>query len=85
MTQSVVTIEGLTNLANDLLVQNTALRNKLDKVETQHDELLKALEDASEFLNFECDDIEMNEYSFNLLQNVIRKVEQAIAKAKAEQ
>lgn len=82
MTQSTVTIEGLTNLANDLLVQNTALRNKLDKVETQRDELLVALEDASEFLHFDCNDIGMSQYSFNLLEDVIRKVEQAITKAK---
>lgn len=44
MTQSVVTIEGLTQLANDLIIQNTAIRNKLDKVETQRDELLESLE-----------------------------------------
>ena len=43
MTQSTVTIEGLTKLANDLLVQNTAIRNKLDKVETQRDELLDVI------------------------------------------
>jgi len=43
MTQSMVTIEGLTELANDLIIQNTALRNRLDAAETQRDELLEAL------------------------------------------
>ena len=43
MTQSVVTIDGLTKLANDLIIQNTALRNRLDAAETQRDELLAAL------------------------------------------
>ena len=84
MTQSTVTIKGLTDLANDLIIQNTAIRNKLDKVETQRDELLEVLEDVSEFLNFAWTDIEMNEYSFNLLEDVICKAQKAIAKAKGE-
>ena len=84
MTQSVVTIDGLAKLANDLIIQNTAIRNKLDKVETQRDELLEVLEDVSEFLNFAWTDIEMNEYSFNLLEDVICKAQKAIAKAKGE-
>lgn len=55
---------------------------------TKHDllvkELLEALEDVSEFLNFAWNDIEMDEYSFNLLEDVICKAQQAIAKAKGE-
>lgn len=51
MTQSTVTIKGLTDLANDLIIQNTAIKNKLDKVETQRDELLEALEIAKSWID----------------------------------
>jgi hypothetical protein len=84
MTQSIVTIEGLTKLANDLIIQNAGIRNRLDTAEKQRDELLGVLEDVSEFLNFAWNDIEMDEYSFNLLEDVICKAQQAIAKAKGE-
>lgn len=47
-------------------------------------ELLETLEDVSEFLNFAWADIEMNEYSFNLLEDAICKTQKAIAKAKGE-
>jgi len=52
MTQSTVTIEGLTKLANDLITQNTAIRNKLDNVETQRDELLEVLMKAYEDIDY---------------------------------
>ena len=51
MTQSVVSIDGLTKLANDLIIQNTALRNRLDAAETQRDELLEALEIAKSWID----------------------------------
>ena len=35
MTESTVTIEGLINLANDLIAQNTGVRNKLEYVENK--------------------------------------------------
>ena len=46
----------------------------------QRDDLLSVLEDVDEFLNFAWRDIEMNEYSFTLLEDVIRKVQSQIAK-----
>lgn len=51
---------------------------------SQRDELLEALEDVSDFLNFAWGDIAMNEYSFNLLEDAICKSQQAIARAKGE-
>ena len=98
MTQSTVTIESLKDLSNDLQNQLDIVRanNKalytcvegqvlmISRLEKQRDELLEALEDVSEFLNFAWNDIEMNEYSFNLLEDVICKAQKAIAKAKGE-
>ena len=77
MTQSIVTIEGLTQLANDLIIQNTAIRNKLDKVETQRDELLEALEKLV---------VEMNKQTPNpvAFYKACEEAEKAIAKAKGE-
>ena len=48
------------------------------------DELLEALENVDEFLNFAWRDIEMNDYSFTLLEDVIGKVQRQITKAKGE-
>ena len=48
------------------------------------DELVDVLEDVSEFLNYAWRDIEMNDYSFTLLEDVIGKVQRQIAKAKEE-
>ena len=47
-------------------------------------ELVEALEDVSKFLDFAWRDIEMNDYSFTLLEEVICKVQRQIAKAKEE-
>ena len=49
------------------------------------DELVYVLEEVNEFLNFAWRDIEMNDYSFTLLEEVICKVQRQIAKAKGEQ
>ena len=48
------------------------------------DELVYVLEDVSEFLDFAWRDIEMNDYSFTLLEEVIRKVQIQIAKIEGE-
>ena len=48
------------------------------------DELVEALGDVSEFLDFARRDIEMNDYSFTLLEEVICKVQRQIAKSKGE-
>jgi hypothetical protein len=76
MTQSIVTIEGLSMLANDLLIQNTVLRNKLDTVETQRDELLEALEGLM-VLESEC-------WSDIRVKGFFELAKTAIAKAKGE-
>ena len=47
-------------------------------------DLLSVLEDVDEFLNFAWRDIEMNDYSFTLLEDVIRKVQSQIAKIEGE-
>ena len=77
MTQSIVTIDGLTKLANDLLVQNTALRNRLDAAETQRDELLAALIEARSLLeeSEQC-------YENQIFRNA--QIDAAIRKAKGE-
>ena len=46
------------------------------------DELLETLGDVSDFLNFAWCRIEMNDYSFTLLEDVIGKTQTAISKAK---
>lgn len=71
------TINKMKDDIEQLRTENATLRQ-------QRDELLEALEDVSDFLNFAWDDIEMNEYSFNLLEDAICKSQQAIAKAKGE-
>ena len=43
MTHSTVTIEGLINLANDLIAQNTGVRNKLEYVEDRELQTMMAL------------------------------------------
>ena len=48
------------------------------------DELVYVLEEVNEFLNFAWRDIEMNDYSFTLLEEVICKVQRQIAKAKEQ-
>lgn len=73
MTQSTVTIEGLTYLANDLLVQNTVLRNKLDKVETQRDELLEALIKARSLLEESMQCYENQAFRDAQIDGAIRK------------
>ena len=50
----------------------------------QRDDLLYVLEDVDEFLNFAWRDIEMNNYSFYKLEDVIRKVQIQIAKIEGE-
>ena len=72
MTQSIVTIEGLTKLANDLTIQNAGIRNRLDTVEKQRDELLKALE---RIINDDRAAVDRDDYLF---------AKEAIAKAKRE-
>ena len=67
-----------TQIAIDLL-------HVLEKTEAQRDELLSALEDVNEFLNFAWRDIQMNDDSFTLLEDIIGKVQIQIAKAKGEQ
>ena len=47
-------------------------------------ELLSVLEDVDEFLNFAWRDIQMNDYSFTLLEDVICKVQSLIAKIEGE-
>jgi len=66
-----------TQVAIDLLHQ-------LEKVKAQRDELLEALEEALAFLEFAYRDVQMNDYSFNLLEETTNKVNNAIAKAKGE-
>ena len=61
-----------------------ALLKQLEKTEEQRNELLEALEEVNEFLDFAWRDIEMNDYSFTLLEEVICKVQRQIAKAKGE-
>ena len=46
----------------------------------QRDELLSVLGDVNEFLNFAWRDIQMNDYSFTLLEDIICKVQSQIAK-----
>ena len=48
------------------------------------DELLYVLEDVNEFLNFAWRDIQMNDYSFTLLEDIIGKVQIQIAKIEGE-
>lgn len=48
----------------------------------QRDELLEALEESLGFLEFAYTDIQMNDYSFNLLEETTNKVRAAITKAK---
>ena len=43
MSGSTVTIEGLINLANDLIAQNTGVRNKLEYVEDRELQTMMAL------------------------------------------
>lgn len=71
-----VAIERLTDLANDLTVQNAAIRNKLDKVETQRDELLNVLIEVDEALY--C----ASEWEVPIM--LPTRVKEAIAKAKGE-
>ena len=80
MTQSMVTIEGLTKLANDLIIQNAAIRNRLDAAETQRDELLAAVELLADYL---ASKENMQGY-LNVLDSRLYKAQQAIAKAKGE-
>ena len=61
-----------------------ALLKQLEKTEEQRNELLEALEEVNEFLDFAWRDIEMNDYSFTLLEEVICKVQRQIAKAKEQ-
>ena len=61
-----------------------ALLKQLEKTEEQRNELLEALEEVNEFLDFAWRDIEMNDYSFTLLEEVICKVQRQIAKANGE-
>ena len=61
-----------------------ALLKLLEKTEEQRNELLKALEEVNEFLNFAWRDIQLNDYSFTLLEDIIGKVQIQIAKAKEE-
>ena len=76
MTQSVVTIDGLTKLANDLIIQNAAIRNRLDAAEEQRNELLEALEGLM-VLESEC-------WSDIRVKGFFELAKQAIAKAKGE-
>jgi len=73
---STVTIDGLTKLANDLIIQNTALRNRLDAAETQRDELLNVLIEVDEALY--C----ASEWEIPIM--LPTRVKEAIAKAKGE-
>jgi hypothetical protein len=68
-------LEGITKLANDMLVQNTVLRKKLGEVENQRDELLEALELAD-------DDIQY--YGNSDFNKTLIEIRVAIAKAKGE-
>ena len=76
------------SLASISCASNKAYTVKRDEAEANAHliaaapELLEALEDASEFLNYAWTDIEMDEYSFNLLEDIICKVQQTITKAK---
>jgi hypothetical protein len=82
MTQSMVTIEGLTDLANDLIIQNAAIRNRLDAAEKQRDELLEALEllidDLALRAKLRGDDC------LDVSDGRLYKAQKAIAKAKGE-
>ena len=79
-----------TEAAELAFIQRNAVTVPADKLaELQRkagmvDELVYVLEDVSEFLNFAWRDIEMNDYSFTLLEEVICKVQRQIAKAKGE-
>ena len=56
----------------------------IGNLEKQIDDLLYVLEDVNEFLDFAWRDIEMNDYSFTLLEEVICKVQRQIAKANGQ-
>ena len=55
-----------------------------DELKAQRDELLEALEESLGFLEFAYRDIQMNDYSFNLLEETTNKVRATITKAKGE-
>ena len=57
-----------------------AFLHALEKTEEQRDELIEVLEDVNKFLNFAWRDIQMNDYSFTLLEDIICKVQSQIAK-----
>ena len=61
-----------------------AFLHALEKTEEQRDELIEVLEDVNKFLNFAWRDIQMNDYSFTLLEDIIGKVQRQIAKAKEQ-
>ena len=79
-----------TEAAEQAAMQRNAVTVPADKLaELQRkagmvDELVYVLEDVSEFLDFAWRDIQMNDYSFTLLEEVICKVQRQIAKAKGE-